>query len=81
MPQLPPRLFTDAYFAALARRAGLRRVTFDRDFERFDRLALLRLAADEANRTWPAGCRRKAQRGNPSHFGVLKRTMREYSHT
>ena len=47
-PQLPPRLFTDAYFAALARRAGLRLVTFDRDFERFDRLVLLRLVVDVA---------------------------------
>ena len=47
-PQLPPRLFTDAYFAALARRAGLRLVTFDRDFERFERLVLLRLAVDVA---------------------------------
>lgn len=44
-PKLPPRLFTDAYFAAMARLAGVRLVTFDRDFERFDRLAMLRLAA------------------------------------
>lgn len=32
---LPPRLWTDAYLAALSMRAGLRLVTFDRDFERF----------------------------------------------
>jgi predicted nucleic acid-binding protein len=32
---LPPRGWTDAYLAALARSAGLRLVTFDRDFERF----------------------------------------------
>ena len=46
-PKLPPRLFTDAYFATLARSARLRLVTFDRDFERFDELTLLRLAANE----------------------------------
>ena len=44
-PKLPPRLFTDAYFAALAQSAGLRLVTFDKDFERFERLTLLRLIA------------------------------------
>jgi len=32
---LPPRLWTDAYLAALSMSAGLRLVTFDRDFERF----------------------------------------------
>lgn len=32
---LPPRLWTDAYLAALARASGLRLVSFDRDFERF----------------------------------------------
>lgn len=32
---LPPRLWTDAYLAALSVSAGLRLVTFDRDFERF----------------------------------------------
>lgn len=32
---LPPRLWTDAYLAALSLSAGLRLVTFDRDFERF----------------------------------------------
>ena len=41
--RLPTRLFTDAYFAALARLAGLRLVTFDKDFERFAGVALLRL--------------------------------------
>ena len=46
-PKLPPRLFTDAYFAALARKSGVRLVTFDRDFTRFDRLAMLRLATKE----------------------------------
>jgi uncharacterized protein len=45
VPKLPSRLFTDAYFAALARKAHVRLVTFDRDFERFDRVALLRLSA------------------------------------
>lgn len=42
--QLPPRLCTDAYLAALAIANGWRLVSFDRDFERFDgleRLALL----------------------------------------
>lgn len=46
-PKLPPRLFTDAYFAALARSTRLRLVTFDKDFERFDQLAVLRLAVNE----------------------------------
>jgi uncharacterized protein len=46
-PKLPPRLFTDAYFAALALKAQVRLVTFDRDFERFGRLALLRLSAND----------------------------------
>jgi toxin-antitoxin system PIN domain toxin len=40
----PPRLWTDAYLAALARSAGLRLVTFDRDFERF-RLERCRILA------------------------------------
>ena len=44
-PRLPARHFTDAYFAALAQSAGLRLVTFDKDFERFERLTLLRLIA------------------------------------
>ena len=46
-PELPPRLFTDAYFAALAGSTRSRLVTFDRDFERFEGLMLLRLDADE----------------------------------
>ena len=46
--RLPSRLFTDAYFAALASRADVRLVTFDRDFERFDGLTLLRLSASQA---------------------------------
>ena len=48
MPELAPRLFTDAYFAALARSTHLRLVTFDRDFERFEGLTMLRLAVDES---------------------------------
>ena len=46
MRKLPPHLFTDAYFAALACNAHLGLVTFDKDFERFD-LAMLRLVANE----------------------------------
>ncbi len=46
--KLPPRLFTDAYFAALARKAHVRLVTFDRDFERFDSVTLLRLTASHS---------------------------------
>lgn len=34
-PALPARIFTAAYLAAFARTAGLRLVTFDRDFRRF----------------------------------------------
>ena len=37
------RLWTDAYLAAFARTEGCRLVTFDRDFERFPELDLLRL--------------------------------------
>lgn len=33
---LPARLWTDAYLAALAHSSGMRLVTFDRDFERFN---------------------------------------------
>lgn len=44
-PKLAPRLFTDAYFAALAHTARLRLVTFDKDFARFEALNVLRLAA------------------------------------
>jgi uncharacterized protein len=45
--RLPARLFTDAYFAALARTADLRLVTFDKDFERFEGIACLRLEAKD----------------------------------
>ncbi len=40
---LPARLWPDAYLAALAQSSGMRLVTFDRDFERFNlpRCALL----------------------------------------
>lgn len=44
-PKLAPRLFTDAYFAALAHTARLRLVTFDKDFARFEALNVLRLTA------------------------------------
>ena len=42
---LPARLLTDAYLAAFAESAGLRMVTFDKDFERFEGLECLRLVA------------------------------------
>lgn len=44
---LPGRLWTDAYLAATAESAGLRMVTFDADFKRFDlsRLQILALPA------------------------------------
>ena len=42
---LPARLLTDAYLAAFAESAGLRMVTFDEDFERFEGLECLRLVA------------------------------------
>lgn len=42
---ITPRLWTDAYLAAFARAGGLRLVSFDRDFTRFDGLELLRLEA------------------------------------
>jgi hypothetical protein len=38
-----PRLWTDAYLAAVAKAGGWRLVTFDRDFARFDGLDLLLL--------------------------------------
>jgi len=41
---LPARLITDAYLAAFAAAGGFRLVTFDRDFERFEGLHLLRLS-------------------------------------
>lgn len=44
-PWFVPRLWTDAYLAAFARTAGLRLVTFDADFARFDGLERLTLAA------------------------------------
>ena len=40
-----PRLLTDMYLAAFATAAGLRLVTFDRDFQRFEGLDVLRLTA------------------------------------
>jgi toxin-antitoxin system PIN domain toxin len=40
---LPPRLWTDAYLAAFACAGGMRLVTFDSDYRRFDRLNLLEL--------------------------------------
>ncbi len=39
------RQWTDAYLAAFARAGGLRVVSFDGDFTRFDGLALLHLEA------------------------------------
>lgn len=41
-----PRLWTDAYLAAFAITGALRMVTFDRDFDRFEDLDLLRLTDD-----------------------------------
>jgi predicted nucleic acid-binding protein len=41
--ELPTRLCTDAYLAALAIAHGWRMVSFDRDFERFAQLELLLL--------------------------------------
>lgn len=45
---IQPRLCTDAYLAAFARSAGMRLVTFDRDFRRFDGLDLLQLEPNPA---------------------------------
>jgi toxin-antitoxin system PIN domain toxin len=42
--EMPARLLTDAYLAAFAIAGGLRLVTFDRDFGRFEGLNLLRLS-------------------------------------
>lgn len=42
--ELPPRLCTDAYLAALAMAHGWRLVSFDRDFSRFDGLQWLHLS-------------------------------------
>ncbi len=44
MPNLPPRLLTDAYLAAFAQASGLCMVTFDQNFRRFadqDRVILV----------------------------------------
>lgn len=41
---VPARLLTDAYLAAFAVAGGLRLVTFDRDFGRFEGLNLLQLS-------------------------------------
>jgi predicted nucleic acid-binding protein len=43
---LPSRLWTDLCFAATAEAAGLRMVTFDRDFERFGLKRCLVLPTD-----------------------------------
>ena len=40
---IQPRLWTDAYLAAFARSGGMRLVTFDRDYRRFEGLDLLEL--------------------------------------
>ena len=42
---LPSRMWTDAYLAAFAQAAGLRLVSFDADFRRFNQLAQLQLRA------------------------------------
>jgi predicted nucleic acid-binding protein len=42
---IPSRMSTDAYLAAVAQSTGLRMVTFDADFKRFDLEGLLLLAA------------------------------------
>ena len=41
---LPPRMWTDAYLAAFAISGGMRLVSFDADFARFDALDLLLLS-------------------------------------
>jgi len=41
--EVPARLCTDAYLAAVAMANGWRLVSFDRDFERFEGLAWLAL--------------------------------------
>jgi uncharacterized protein len=46
-PTLPARLLTDTYLAAFATAAGLRLVSFDADFQRFEALTLLRLFAPD----------------------------------
>jgi len=47
-PALPARLLTDTYLAAFAIAAGLRLVSFDADFRRFESLRCLRLSAADA---------------------------------
>ena len=42
--KLPARLLTDAYLAAFTLSAQLRLVTFDKDFDRFARIAVCRLS-------------------------------------
>jgi uncharacterized protein len=46
--ELPARLCTDAYLAALAMANGWRLVSFDRDFERFEGLERLGLPGSQA---------------------------------
>jgi uncharacterized protein len=46
--ELPARLCTDAYLAALAMANGWRLVSFDRDFERFEGLERLALPGSQA---------------------------------
>ena len=48
-PKLALRLFTDAYFAALAHTARLRLVTFDQDFARYEARNMLRLTTGESH--------------------------------
>ena len=48
-PKLALRLFTVAYFAALAHTARLRLVTFDKDFARYEACNMLRLTAGESH--------------------------------
>ena len=50
---LPARLWTDAYLAALSRAAGLRLVTFDRDFHRFALERVLVLNNSDHNKETP----------------------------
>jgi uncharacterized protein len=45
-PATPARLWTDAYLAAFALAGGMRLVTFDRDFARFDAVPRLQLSED-----------------------------------
>lgn len=47
-PKLPIRLSTDVYLAALAQSTGLRLVSFDRDYLRFDDLDCLILDVDSS---------------------------------